>query len=186
MNENLVKRIGKIGLYVVQGDITQIPTDAIMTAINSGGMWYGGIDGAIQRVAGNQYHSQAAQAMPLSDLQTVVAKGNASNHRGSFNDIVFVVDDLQSSLDKVVYTGLEAAHQEGYGQLLIPAIRMGVMAGAVEKTPEETIAKLVQGIEGFMQRYGKQTKLENITFVVYGDPNTTGQLTTGLGRVSLN
>ena len=42
MNENLVKRIGKTGLYVVQGDITQIPTDAIMTAINSGGyvVWW--------------------------------------------------------------------------------------------------------------------------------------------------
>ena len=186
MNENLVKIIGKTGLYLVQGDITQIPTDAIMTAINSGGMWYGGIDGAIQRVAGNQYHSQAAQAMPLSDLQTVIARGNASKHKGKFNDVVFVVDDLRSSLDKVVYTGLEAAHQKGYGQLLIPAIRMGVMAGAVEKTPGETIVKLGQGIKRFMQEYGKQTKLENLTFVVYNDPNTTRQLTTGLGRVLLD
>ena len=112
MSENLVKRIGKTELYVVLGDITQIPTDAIMTAINSGGLWFGGIDGAIQRVAGNHYHAQAAEAMPLSDLQTVVARGNASKHMGKFNDVVFVVDDLESSLDKVVYTGLEAAHQE--------------------------------------------------------------------------
>ena len=149
-------------------------------------MWFGGVDGAIQRVAGNQYHAQAAQAMPLSDLQTVVARGDASKHRGKFNDVVFVVDDLQSSLDKVVYTGLETAHQEGYGQLLIPAIRMGVMAGAVERTPEETIAKLVQGIKSFMLQYGTQTKLENLTFVFYRDSNTAGQLTTGLGKVSLN
>ena len=186
MNENIVKRIGKTGLYVVQGDITQILTDAIMTAINSGGMWCGGVDDAMQRVAGDQYHTQAAKAMPLSDLQTVIAKGNASNHRGKFNDVVFVVDDLKSSLDKVVYTGLEAAHKEGYGQLLLPVMRMGVMAGVVERTPEETIAKLGQGIERFMHQYGKQTKLENLTFVVYSDPNTAGQLTTGLGRVLLN
>ena len=186
MNENLVKRIGKTGLYVVQGDITQIPTEAIMAAINSEGMWFGGVDGAIQRVAGNHYHSQASKAMPLRDLQVIVAKGNASKHRGKFNDVVFVVDDLESSLDKVVYTGLETAHKEGYGQLLIPTIRMGVMAGAVEKTPEETIARLGQGIERFIQTYGNQTKLDNLTFVVYRDPNTAGQLTTGLGKISLN
>lgn len=37
-------------IQVVQGDITQISVDAIMTAINSGGMWFGGVDGAIQNL----------------------------------------------------------------------------------------------------------------------------------------
>lgn len=184
MAGNLIKKIGNTGLYVVQGDITQIPSDAIMTAINSGGLWFGGIDGAIQRVAGNRYHTQAAKAMPLHNLQTIVAKGSASSHQGKFNNVVFVVDDLKSSLDKVVYKGLEAAHQEGYGKLLIPAIRMGVMAGAVEKTPEETVVKLGQGIEKFMHQYGKQARLENLTFVVYRDPNTAGQLIKGLYSVN--
>ena len=186
MDENLVKITGKTGLYVVQGDITQIPTDAIITAINSSGEWFGGVDGAIQRVAGNQYHAQAAQSMPLRDGQVVTAKGDASKHRGKFNDVVFVVDDLESSLDKIAYVGLEAAHKEGYGQILIPAMRMGVMAGVVEKTPEETIIRLGQGIERFMHTYGNQTRLANLTFVVYSDPNTASQVTTGLGKISLN
>ena len=186
MNDYLVKKIGNIGLYVVQGDITQIPADAIMTAINSEGMWFGGVDGAIQRVAGDQYHAQAAKNMPLHDLQTIVAKGKAQQHKGKFNNVVFVVDDLESSLDKVAYAGLEAAHQEGYKTLLLPAMRMGVMAGAVEKTPQETAAKLGQRISRFMQTYGTQTKLENITLVVYQDPTAAKQLTTGLSKISLN
>ena len=186
MDDNLVKRIGRTGLYVVQGDITQIPTDAIMTAINSAGLWFGGVDRAIQRVAGDHYHSQAGNAMPLYNLKTVIARGDASQHGGRFNDVVFVVDDLRSSLDQVVYTGLEAAHQEGYNKLLIPAMRMGVMAGVVERTPEETIARLKQGMEKFMREYGEQTRLENLTFVVYRDPNMTRQLQTGLGRALLN
>ncbi|MEK6845723.1 MAG: hypothetical protein AABY26_03105 [Nanoarchaeota archaeon] len=186
MTKNLVKILGKTELYVIEGDITQTPTDAIMTAINSGGMWFGGIDGAIQRAAGNRYHTQAGNAMPLRDLQVVVAKGNRDSHRGQFNDVVFVVDDLQSSLDRVVYAGLEAAHREGYGQLLIPAIRMGVMAGAVERTPIETVYKLKQGVDRFIQNYGGQTRLEHIVFVVYRDPGTVGQLIKGLGEVSLN
>ncbi len=183
MIEALVKRIGNTNLYVVEGDITQIETPAIMSAINSGGLWFGGVDGAIQRVAGNRYHSQAAAAMPLHDLQTVVARGNSRTHSGKFNDVVFVVDDLESSLDKVVYKGLEAAHQESYPKLLVPAIRMGVMAGAVEKTAEETIARLRQGIYDFMRDYGAKTKLENLTFVVYRDPKAMQQLGQGLSAL---
>jgi len=186
MDESFIKKTGKTGLYVVHGDITQISTDAIMTAINPGGLWFGGVDGAIQRAAGNLYHSQVMKAMPLSDLQTVVAKGNKTKHNGKFNDVVFVVDDLQSSLDKVVYVGLETAHGQGYNKLLVPAMRMGVMAGAVEKTIDETILKLGKGIEQFLQKYSKQKKLENLTFVVYSDPNAVKQLTNGLGKISLN
>jgi len=97
--------------YVTEGDITQIPADVLMTAINSGGMWFGGIDGAIQRVAGNMYHNQASQASPLRDLQTIVARGTGK-HRGKFRDVVFVVDDLESPLNDVIYTRLEAASSE--------------------------------------------------------------------------
>jgi O-acetyl-ADP-ribose deacetylase (regulator of RNase III) len=177
---NLIKRMGNTGLYVVGGDITQIPTDAIMTAINSGGLWFGGIDSAIQKVAGNHYHAQAGANMPLSDLQSLVAKGDKANHRGQFNDVVFVVDDLKSPLELIIYQGLETANQEGYHKLLLPAVRMGVMAGVVEKTSEEAILRIKNGINAFMGKYGKTTKLEDITFVIYGNTETAKKLSSGL------
>ena len=180
MSDGLVKKLGKVELYVVQGDITQTPADAIMTAINSAGMWYGGVDGAIQRAAGNQYHQQAMNSMPLRDLQVVVAKGSHTKHRGQFDDVVFVVDDLESSLDKVVYKGLEESHKQSHSKIIVPAIRMGVMAGVVEKTPKEAVQKLGMGIDAFMKKYGAKTKLRNITFVVYNDFKTLDQLSTGL------
>jgi len=186
MNYNPITKIGNTSFYVVEGDITQIPTDALMTAINSGGMWWGGIDRAIQRVAGNLYHNQAAKAFPLTNLQTVVAKGNTSKHKGQFNDVVFVVDDLETSVDKVVYAGLTAAHNEGYGSLLLPAIRLGVMSGVVEKTPQQTINKIGEGISKFFKEYATQTSLESITFVVYQDPLTVRNLGKGLESLSLN
>ncbi|MEK6908731.1 MAG: hypothetical protein AABX23_01625 [Nanoarchaeota archaeon] len=179
--DGLVKKIGKTGLYVVDGDITKIPADALITAINSGGMWFGGIDGAIQRVAGDHYHSQASKAMPLQNLQTIIAKGGARPDRKiGFRDVVFVVDDLRSPLDEVVYAGLEAAHSQNYGKILIPTIRMGVMAGVVEKTPQEAISKLGAGIGRFMDQYGAKTKMNNLTFVVYGDVATAMKLRSGL------
>lgn len=178
--DNLARRVGRLGLYVISGDITQVPSDAILTAINSEGLWFGGVDSAIQRVAGNQYHGQAAQAMPLSDGYVVIAKGNAANHRGKFNDVVFVVDDLVQSLDKIVYAGLERAHNEGYRRLAIPAIRMGVMAGVVEKTPEQTVEMLGKGILKFMESFGFNTNLRDLVFVVYRDENTLRFLNSGL------
>ena len=102
-----IRKIGSLKIQVIDGDITQTPADAIMTAINSGGMWFGGVDGAIMRAAGNSYHAQASEAMPLSDLDVVVAKGDRARHQGQFDNVVFVVDDLLSPLDKITYNGLE-------------------------------------------------------------------------------
>ncbi|MBI4175774.1 MAG: hypothetical protein HY518_01090 [Candidatus Aenigmarchaeota archaeon] len=182
MKRNLVNTVGKTQIYLEEGDITQIPADAMMAAINSFGEWQGGIDRAIYRVAGERYHSQARKAMPLHDLQTVIAKGDRSRHRDQFNDVVFVVDDLRNPLDMVVYSGLEAAHQEQYGSLLIPAIRMGVMTGAVEKTPIETVAKLGEGILEFLRTY-TETNLKDVTFVVYRDPASLTYLGTRLRQI---
>ena len=169
----------KPNVCVVEGDITQIPADALMTAINSGGMWFGGIDGAIQRVAGNLYHKQAAQAAPLRNLQTIIARGNR-NHRGKFKDVVFIVDDLESPLDEVIYSGLEAANNEGYRYLLVPTIRMGVMAGVREKTPEEAVLKTALGVSDFIDEYSKRTKLEKISFVVYNNPSLARNISSAL------
>jgi len=180
MANDLATKVGNTELYVVKGDITKIPTDAIMTAINSGGMWFGGVDGAIQRVAGNYYHNQAMAKMPLSNLQTIVAKGNRENHLGNFNDVVFVVDDLESPVNEVIYNGLKAANDEGYEKILFPAVRMGVMAGVFEKDVSETVTKIADGVKTFIRDYGPQSKLKDLTFVVYSDPTTIKQLGNGL------
>lgn len=157
---------GKIKIIVRSGDITQIPADALITAINSAGAWFGGIDGAIQRVAGNLYHEQAGSAMPLSDLQVVIGYGNRARHRGQFDNVIFVVDDLRSSLDNVLYAGLKASHDKGYSSVLVPTIRMGVMNG-VRESPEEAIRKMSEGLKRYIGDYPNSN--QNITFVVYNN-----------------
>lgn len=173
---NYVNKFDKTNIAVKYGDITQIPADAILTAINSASAsWFGGIDGAIMRVAGNHYHNKAAAAGNLSDLTTIVATGNRSAHAGYFDDVVFVVDDLKSPLDEVLYKGLVAASGEGYKRILIPTIRMGVMAG-VKESPEEAIQKMGEGLQKFMEDYAHKTRIEEIIFVVYGDPHLVEKL----------
>lgn len=169
----------KLEVRVVLGDITQTPADAIITGINSAGAWFGGIDGAIQRVAGDLYHSQAENSMPLKNLGVVVAKRENVTHRGKFEDVIFVVDDLRNPVSDVVCAGLEAAHKQGYKSVSLPAIRMGVLAGKVERTPIETVQKIREGVEKFGRTYGANTSLKQITFVVYNDPETQKKIEEG-------
>lgn len=177
----MINKMRHTKINITEGDITQMPADALITAINSGGSWFGGIDGAIQRVAGNMYHSQAAQAAPLRDLQTIVVKG--TSHKGKFRDVIFVVDDLESPLNEVVYAGLGAASYQEYRSILVPTIRMGVMAGAREKTPQETIGKMALGVRDFLDKYADTTTLEDIKFVVYNNPILAESMSSVLGKI---
>jgi len=151
---------------VVGGDITQIPSDGLITAIKSGGMWYGGIDGAIMRIAGDHFHNQAATQMPLEDGQVIVAEGSGSNY--AFQNVIFVVDDLHRRLREIIYLGLRAADQANLKTVTIPTIRLGVMLGVVEKTKEEAISEMVGGVRRFLSE--NPQSVEKIIFVVYNDP----------------
>ncbi|MDP1688581.1 MAG: macro domain-containing protein [bacterium] len=142
--------------------------DALIAAINSGGMWFGGIDGVINRAAGNLFHLQATNARPLKDGKTVVAKSNGHAHDGAFANVVFVVDDLQRSLAEVVYAGLKAASDAGFKSVTVPTIRMGVMRGAVEKSLDEAAVGMGVGVRSFIKK-NPGTSIQTITFVVYND-----------------
>lgn len=156
-----------IAISVIAGDISGVPSNALITAINSEGLWYGGIDRVIQGKAGNGFHSQATSAMPLRDGQTVVARGKGISNGGKFENVVFVVDDLERPLNEIVSAGLRAADNSGYESVTIPTIRMGVMLGIVEKTTEEVAHEMAKGIATFKE--AGQQSLKSITFVVYND-----------------
>ena len=156
---------------VVAGDIASVPSDAIITAINSGGMWAGGIDRVIMRFsgAGGQYHEQAAAKMPLKDGDTVVADKKAP-HNGKYDKVVFVVDDLKRPLREIVQRGLIAADDAGLKTVTVPAIRMGVMLGVVEKSPKDAVMEIALGIKTFVENHIKN--IERITFVIFQEPQT--------------
>lgn len=170
----------KTEVLVQEGDIAQVSTDALITAINSEGMWFGGIDGVIQRAAGNLFHARAAASMPLTHEQAVIAYSGSRAHRGAFKNVVFVVDDLQGPLRNIVYQGLKAAHDAGFKTVTLPTIRMGVMLGAVEKTQTEALNEMTQGVRTFLLETPEG--LDRITFVVYNNPDLKRELESALTR----
>ena len=169
----------KLKVSVVGGDIGKQKVDALITAINSGGMWWGGIDGVIQRLAGNHFHEQATAAMPLSHEKIIVARGGDYQHNGKFQNVVFVVDDLEGPLHSIVYKGLSSAAEAGFKVVALPTIRMGVMLGAVEKTREEAVVEMALGVKAYTEKYSDEP-IDEIIFVVYGDSALENLLTNAL------
>jgi len=170
----------KVLVSVVSGDIAQVKVDVLITAINSGGMWFGGIDGVINRIAGNFFHSQAAKMMPLADGQTVVARSNGHAHGGAFTNVVFIIDDLERPLREIIYSGLKAASDAGFKSVSLPTIRMGVMLGVVEKSAKEAVDEMAKGVKKFLVE-NPDTSLKSIAFVVYNDNKTQLLLQSILG-----
>lgn len=147
---------------VVDDDITRINADGLVTTINSGGAWFGGLDRAIQRTSGLMFHAQARAAMPLTDGAVVYAPERGP-HGGKFDSVLFVVDDLRVPLYSLVTSALEAAEQIGLKSVSIPTIRTGVMAG-IRESRNEAIAELARAINDFVE---SSIKLDKINVVVY-------------------
>jgi O-acetyl-ADP-ribose deacetylase (regulator of RNase III) len=156
----------QVEIRIVSGDIGKVGADALIAPINSGGVWFGAIDGVIQRLAGPVYHRQAADQMPLHDGQTVIAKPETV-HGGEFIDVVFVIDDLEQPLRNIVSTALKAADGAGYKAVSLPTIRMGVMLGQVEKTQEEAAQEMAEGIKMVIPTL---KCINSISIVVFHDP----------------
>lgn len=162
------------------GDITRMPAQALISNINSEGMWWGGIDGAIQGAAGNQFHTQAAQVLERSGLQegqTVHARAQQP-HKGAFGDVVFVVDDGRKPLREIVLEGLRAADRAGMQSVSLPAMRTGVMAGPAG--PGAALREMAAGIQQFQGE--NPASVRDIQVVVYKDPTMARALQEELAR----
>ena len=153
---------------VLAGDITrEVEVDAIITLVNSEGMWGGGVDRAINRVAGTSYHDQLARIMQtsgLADGQVVLARGDSSRHFGSFNHVIFVVDDLASPLADLLYAGLCEAREQGFKSIGIPLMRTGVMMGVVEKNLEAVLQQMHSAFQRFAQDGDNDLEVNVVVF----------------------
>jgi len=171
-----------LSVRVRDADITSVRVDALITAINSAGLWFGGIDGAIRRVAGNMFHGQLASYQPLEENQTVYAPA-ATTHEGLFGGVIFVVDDLLQPLHKVILAGLRCAEQERLNAVSIPALRTGVMAGAYEKTAEAALDQMMEAIRIFSDL--EPACVRRIDVVTFNDPQSELYLSKRLQEIEL-
>lgn len=160
-----------IQLHVIDGNLVHqkatiavpIPSDGLSMPI--------GINGAVMQVAGNLYHDvirRQARQGDLPDGFTLLVSGSSANHRGTFDNILFVVDDLKLPLHQIIGSVLEAAAQEGITSLSIPIMRTGFNAGyGPEKTKRAVAMEYRKALHSFQQQHPNY--VIDITFVVFHD-----------------
>lgn len=147
-------------ISVVEGDITQVTADALITAVNSRGTWFGRVDRAIYHVAGTMFHDQIMQYTPLDDGHCIFAEPETPFHRGAFGAVIFVIDDLNWPLMDLVLVGLEMAVDNELQSVTIPSLRTDVRAGTQE-SHEEALAALADAVNFY-----SDSLLDQITIVV--------------------
>lgn len=160
-------------ITVISGNIGAIPSDALITTVNSAGLWFGAIDGLIQQYTTNSPHDILRDTLPHmheSSAISVAAEGSA------FKNVVFVIDDLHEDLWVPIYNALNAAEVARHKVITIPTVRFGVMLWVKEKSINEYIAQFIKGIREWVLD-NDNPYIQEIIIVVYNDPFMVDLLT---------
>lgn len=166
---------------VIEGDATQVPCDALVTCINSEKVWFGGLDGAIQRAAGGIFHAVPAR-MDLQDGMMIWAGAPMSSVTRPFNAVLFIVDDLHQPIRDLVESAIATAVHHGARHIVIPGLRTGVMLDIAPEGSEEAIVNgIVGGARDFEERR-PDTDLK-ITFATFRAPHLTRLFEAATGKV---
>jgi O-acetyl-ADP-ribose deacetylase (regulator of RNase III) len=146
---------GNATLHIVQGDLTQMETDAVVNAANSRLAGGGGVDGAIHRAAGHQRLQRACREIieeigELPTGQAVVTPGFSLPAKyiihtvgpiwrgGSENEPQLLADAYDNSLRK--------ATEHGIKTVAFPAISCGVYGFPPDRAAKIALSRLADGL----------------------------------------
>jgi O-acetyl-ADP-ribose deacetylase (regulator of RNase III) len=122
-------RVGNAVVTLVQGDITRVAADAIVTAANSGLRGGGGVDGAIHRAAGPEL---VGELWGLGECPTGEARITGAGRLAARHIIHAVgpiwnggADDEAALLASAYRSALALAEQHGLRTIAFPSISTG-------------------------------------------------------------
>lgn len=152
-------------IAIVEGDITKIDADAIMTTIKSfPDQWFSGIDNAIKGVGGELFYDYLKEELPLREHQVVFVRGSRHAHPGRlFDSVVFVVDDGALDNAIVMEKALDRADLYGLTRVLAPLFGISF----IKQTDEERLIAIAEEtFMGILTHFAKKpSTVKEITFV---------------------
>jgi len=167
-------RIGKARIRIVQGDITEQETDAIVNAANSSLMGGGGVDGAIHRKGGPKILEECKRIREtewpngLPTGKAVITSGGNLKARyvihtvgpvwrgGKHGEPELLAEAYRNSLKLAVSKGLKT--------IAFPAISTGAYGYPKEEAAEIALRTIKEFLE-------EEDKLEEVILVLFTKPS---------------
>ena len=163
--------VGSTQLELVQGDITQQDTDAIVNAANSGLAGGGGVDGAIHRAGGPQIMEECRRIGDCSTGKAVITSGGNLGARYVIHAVGPVYRDGKSGeaelLASAYRNSLRVAVENNVTSIAFPSLSTGAY-----RYPVRDAAKIaLQTVVDFLKN--QKHSLETVRFVLFDEKTFT-------------
>jgi O-acetyl-ADP-ribose deacetylase (regulator of RNase III) len=153
-------------LEVVEGDITEMETDAIVNAANAQLILGGGVAGAIRRKGGPEIQEQCNKIVGTFVGGAVITDGG--NLKAKY--VIHAVGprmgegNEDQKLKNAILNSLKLADQNNIKSISFPAISTGIFGYPIDRCAEVMLDTTIEHIKG-------STSLEKIVFCLFGQDN---------------
>jgi len=162
------RTVNRTTLELIQGDITEMETDAIVNAANERLAHGGGVAGAIARKGGPAIQRESDEWVRRHGLvptgSAAITSGGSLKARYVIHAVGPVYDGTPRSADllaSAVRSALRMADEHGLKSIALPAISTGIFGYPMEEAAEVMLRTAIEYLEG-------ETNLERVIFCLYG------------------
>ena len=164
------KSFAKGTIELLQGDITKVSADALVTAANSGLRGGGGVDGAIHRAAGPGL-LEACRAIGGCPTGSAVATPAFDLGQNGVKNVIHAVGPVWHGggrneaglLEGAYKKSLQAAEEQGCASIAFPSISTGVYGFPTDRAAPIALATCKKHLEG------ESSQVSKIIFALFDD-----------------
>jgi O-acetyl-ADP-ribose deacetylase (regulator of RNase III) len=161
------KKIGQSLLELVEGDITQQDTEAIVNAANEQLRVGGGVDGAINRAGGPKIQEEARKIGHCPTGQAVITTGGNLKAKYVIHTVGPIYQDGRRGepdlLASAYRESLKLASARGIKSLAFPSLSTGVYGYPVADAAEIALTT----VKNYLREH---PEIELVRFVLFGKP----------------
>ena len=159
------RKVGKALIELVQGDITEVDTDAIVNAANASLWMGGGVAGAIRRKGGPEIQKECDRIGGTFVGGAVITTGGKLKAR----HVIHAVGPRQGEGDEdrklknATLNSLKVADENKLRSIAFPAISTGIFGYPLDKCAAIMLSTTIEYLKG-------KSGLEKVVFCLYDSP----------------
>ena len=163
-------QVNRTTLELVEGDVTEMDTEAIVNAANERLAHGGGVAGVISRKGGPAIQRESSEWVrrhgPVATGSAAITSGGNLEARHVIHAVGPVYDGTPRSaelLGSAVRAALHKADEHNLKSIALPAISTGIFGYPTEEAAQVMLRAAIEYLRG-------ETELERVVFCLYGQP----------------